>query len=127
MDYTLNITWGQRVHICNMFPIMGSLHEMQISHVMRNILIEAVDASVLAQNGITKNELGNYEIPAKNENRPSEITLNDKSLKLFYDFVEYLSAKKQVPLSFEPIFTLIVETYEESQETEQEPQEPQEP
>lgn len=119
MDYTLNITWGQRVHICNMFPILGSLHEMQISHVMRNILIEAVDAAILAQNGITKNELGNYELPSKNENRPSEITLDDKSLKLFYDFVEYLSEKKQVPLSFEPIFTLVVETYEESQETEQ--------
>lgn len=125
MDYTLNITWGQRVHICNMFPILGSLHEMQISHVMRNILIEAVDAAILAQNGITKNELGNYELPSKNENRPSEITLDDKSLKLFYDFVEYLSAKKQVPLSFEPIFTLVVETYEESQETDQPEQEPQ--
>ena len=128
MDYTLNITWGQRVHICNMFPTVGTLHDMHISHVMRDILIEAVDPAVLAQNGITKNELGEYTLPEKNEKRPSEITLNDNSLKLFYEFVQDLSSKRIVQLAYESIFTLVVETYEESQEsqeTEQPEQEPQ--
>lgn len=125
MEYTLNITWGQRVHICNMFPTIGTLHDMHISHIMRDILIEAVDASVLAQNGITKNELGKYSLPEKNENRPSDITLNDNSLKLFYEFIENLSSKKQVQLAFESIFTLVVKTYEESQETDQPEQEQQ--
>lgn len=126
MEYTLNITWGQRVHICNMFPTIGTLHDMHISHIMRNILIESVDAATLAQNGITKNELGKYSLPEKNENRPSDITLDDNSLKLFYEFIENLSSKKQVQLAFESIFTLVVNTYEESQETDQEEQEPQE-
>ena len=125
MDYTLDITWGQRVHICNMFPTVGTLHDMHISHVMRDILIEAVDAATLATNGITKNELGEYTLPEKNENRPSEITLNDASLKLFYEFVQYLSSKRIVQLAYESIFTLVVETYEESQETDQPEQEPQ--
>lgn len=123
MEYTLNITWGQRVHICNMFPTIGTLHDMHISHIMRDILIEAVDASVLAQNGITKNELGKYSLPEKNEKRPSDITLDDNSLKLFYEFIENLSSKKQVQLAFESIFTLVVKTYEESQETDQPEQE----
>lgn len=126
MEYTLNITWGQRVHLCNQFPIVGTLHDMQISHVMRNILIEAVDAATLAQNGITKDELGVYTIPAKNENRPSEITLNDASLKLFYEFIDDLDKKAKVYLQFESIFTLVVETYEDSLETDQPEQEPQE-
>ena len=108
-----------------MFPTVGTLHDMHISHVMRDILIEAVDAATLATNGITKNELGEYTLPAKNENRPSEITLNDESLKLFYEFIENLSNKKQVQLAYESIFTLVVETYEESQETDQPEQEPQ--
>lgn len=124
MDYTLNITYGQRVHLCNQFPTVGTLHAMQISHVMRNILIEAVDAATLSQNGITKDELGVYIIPAKNENRPSEITLNDASLKLFYEFIDDLDKKANVYLQFESIFTLVVEKYKESQETDQ--QEPQE-
>lgn len=125
MEYTLNITWGQRVHICNMFPTIGSLHDMHISHIMRDILIESVDAATLSQNGITKNELGKYSLPEKNENRPSDITLDDNSLKLFYEFIENLSSKKQVQLAFESIFTLVVNTYEESQETDQPEQEQQ--
>lgn len=125
MEYTLNITWGQRVHLCNMFPTIGTLHDMHISHIMRDILIEAVDASVLAQNGITKNELGKYSLPEKNEKRPSDLTLDDNSLKLFYEFIENLSTKKQVQLAFESIFTLVVKTYEESQETDQPEQEQQ--
>lgn len=126
MDYTFNITWGQRVHLCNQFPIVGTLHEMQISHVMRNILIEAVDAATLSKNGITKDELGVYTIPANKEIRPSEITLNDASLKLFYEFIDDLDKKAKVYLQFESIFTLIVETYEDSLETDQPEQEPQE-
>lgn len=126
MDYTFNITWGQRVHLCNQFPIVGTLHEMQISHVMRNILIEAVDAATLSKNGITKDELGVYTIPANKESRASEITLNDASLKLFYEFIDDLDKKANVYIQFESIFTLVVETYEDSQETEQEEQEPQE-
>lgn len=112
MEYNFNITWGQRVHVCNMFPTVGTLRDMHISRVMRNILIEAVEASDLSQNGITKNELGKYVIPQKNENRPSSITLDEDSLKLFYDFIQDLSQKKQVSIDFESIFTSVVNTYE---------------
>lgn len=129
MEYTLNITWGQRVHICNMFPTVGTLHDMHISRVIRGVLVENESAQVLANLGIVKNEVGMYTIPTKNENRPNDahsITLNDESLKLFYEFVQNLSNKHCVQLEFEPFFSKVVDTYEESQETDQPEQEPQE-
>lgn len=112
MEHTFNITWGQRVHICNLFPTLGSLYDMHVSHIMRGILIESVDAKVLANNGIVKDELGIYIIVEKNEGRASEITLDDESLAMFYEFVKDLDAKRQVPIAFEGIFNTIVETYE---------------
>lgn len=128
MDYTLNINWGQRVKICNLFPTIGTLHDMLISRVIRGVLVENESAQVLANLGIVKNEVGMYTIPTKNENRPNDahsITLNDESLKLFYEFVQNLSNKHCVQLEFEPFFSKVVDTYEESQETEQPEQEPQ--
>lgn len=128
MDYTLNINWGQRVKICNLFPTIGTLHDMHISRVIRGVLVENESAQVLANLGIVKNEVGMYTIPTKNENRPNDahsITLNDESLKLFYEFVQNLSNKHCVQLEFEPFFSNVVETYEESQETDQPEQEPQ--
>lgn len=121
MEYTLNINWGQRVNICNLFPTIGTLHDMHISRVIRGVLVENESAQVLANLGIVKNEVEMYTIPAKNENRPNDahsITLNDESLKLFYEFVQNLSNKRCVQLEFEPFFSNVVETYEDSQQTE---------
>ena len=130
MDYTLNINWGQRVNMCNLFPTIGTLHDMHISRVIRGVLVENESAQVLANMGIVKNEVGMYTIPAKNENRPNDahsITLNDESLKLFYEFVQNLSNNRCVQLEFEPFFSEVVETYEESQQTESEPEDSEEP
>lgn len=130
MEYTLNINWGQRVNICNLFPTIGTLHDMHISRVIRGVLVENESAQVLANLGIVKNEVGLYTIPTKNENRPNDahsITLNDESLKLFYEFVQNLSNKRCVQLEFEPFFSEVVETYEESQQTESEPEDSEEP
>jgi len=127
MEHTLNITWGQRVNICNLFQTIGTLHDMHISRVIRGVLVENESAQVLATNGIEKNEIGMWTIPTKNENRPSSITLDDEALKLFYEFVEDLSEKRCIQLEFEPFFSLVVETYEESQPEQKEPEpEPQE-
>lgn len=130
MDYTLNVNWGQRVNICNLFPTIGTLHDMHISRVIRGVLVENESAQVLANMGIVKNEVGMYTIPAKNENRPNDahsITLNDESLKLFYEFVQNLSNNRCVQLEFEPFFSEVVETYEESQQTEPDPEDSEEP
>ena len=130
MDYTLNINWGQRVNMCNLFPTIGTLHDMHISRVIRGVLVENESAQVLANMGIVKNEVGMYTIPAKNENRPNDahsITLNDESLKLFYEFVQNLSNNRCVQLEFEPFFSEVVETYEESKQTESEPEDSEEP
>lgn len=136
MEYTLNINWGQRVNICNLFPTIGTLHDMHISRVIRGVLVENESAQVLSSLGIVKNEVGMYTIPAKNENRPNDahsITLNDESLKLFYEFVQDLSNKRCVQLEFEPFFSEVVDTYEESllpepgPEQEPEPEDAEEP
>lgn len=130
MDYTLNINWGQRVKICNLFPTIGTLHDMHISRLIRGVLVENESEQVLANMGIVKNEVGMYTIPAKNENRPNDahsITLNDESLKLFYEFVQNLSNNRCVQLEFEPFFSKVVETYEDSQQTESEPEDSEEP
>ena len=91
MEHTLNITWGQRVNICNLFQTIGTLHDMHISRVIRGVLVENESAQVLATNGIEKNEIGMWTIPTKNENRPSSITLDDEALKLFYQSDYYMA------------------------------------
>lgn len=121
----VSITWGQRVHICNYFPKVGTLREMHISRVMRGILVDNASAQELSQNGIVLNELGIYEIPTKNENRPSSISVDDEALDMFHEFIENMSAKRLVPLNFETVFTEIETLWEEHHDNaEQEEPEP---
>ncbi len=119
----VSITWGQRVHICNYFPKVGTLREMHISRVMRGLLIENASAQDLATNGIVLNELGVYEIPAKNENRSSSISVDDEALDMFHEFIDNMSAQRLVPLNFETVFTEIetlwVEHHHDNEEQEQ--------
>lgn len=103
----VEITWGQRVHICNYFPKVGTLREMHISRIMRGLLIENASAQDLATNGIVLNELGVYEIPAKNENRSSSISVDDEALDMFHEFIDNMSAQRLVPVNFETVFTKI--------------------
>lgn len=117
-DFVLDITWGQRVSICNLFRTVGSLPEMHTSRIMRNLLIEGVSAQDLAVNGIERSVFGNYTIPTKNEKRPSSVTLNEEALRAFAGFIRDLSDKEQVHIVHESVFTSVMNKYKELTENE---------
>lgn len=117
-DFVLDITWGQRVSICNLFRTVGALPEMHTSRIMRTILIEGVSAQDLAVNGIDRGIYGNYTIPQKNENRPSSVTLNEEALRAFAGFISDLSDKEQVHIVHESVFTSVMNKYKELTENE---------
>lgn len=113
-NFELSITWGQRVKIFNLFPVVGTLSEMHVSNIMRNVMLGSATAQDLSTNGITLNGLGLYTIPEKNENRPSSITMNEDEIDLFASFILNLSDKRQVHLVHEDVFSRVVEQYKEN-------------
>lgn len=113
-NFDLTITWGQRVKIYNLFPVVGTLTEMHVSNIMRNVMLGSATAQDLATNGITLNGLGMYTIPEKNENRPSSITMNENEIDLFASFILNLSDKRQVHLAHEDVFSRVIEQYNEN-------------
>ena len=112
-DFLLDITWGQRVSICNLFRTVGSLPEMHTSRIMRTILIEGASAQDLSTNGIERGVNGNYTIPTKNENRASSVTLNEEALRAFAGFISDLSEKKQGHIVHESVFTAVMNKFKE--------------
>lgn len=110
-DFILPITWGDRVSICNLFQTVGSLEEMQISRMMRTILIEGEPASELQKNGIQRFSTGTYYIAEKNENRESSVTLNEVELRAFASFIKDLSDKRQVHIVHEDVFSAVMEKF----------------
>lgn len=117
-NFVLDITWGQRVSICNLFRTVGSLPEMHTSRIMRTILIEGASAQDLSANGIDRGVNGNYTIPQKNENRASSVTLNEEALRAFAGFISDLSDKKQVHIVHESVFTAVMNKFKELTENE---------
>lgn len=113
-NFELSITWGQRVKIYNLFPVVGTLSEMHVSNIMRNVMLGSATAQDLSTNGITLNGLGLYTIPEKNENRPSSITMNEDEIDLFASFILNLSDKRQVHLVHEDVFSRVIEQYNEN-------------
>lgn len=113
-NFELSITWGQRVKIYNLFPVVGTLAEMHVSNIMRNVMLGSATAQDLSTNGITLNGLGLYTIPEKNENRPSSITMNEDEIDLFASFILNLSDKRQVHLVHEDVFSRVIEQYNEN-------------
>ena len=112
-NFDLSITWGQRVKIYNLFPVVGTLSEMHVSNIMRNVLMGSATANDLAEHGITLNGLGLYTIPAKNENRQSSIIMNESEIDLFASFILNLSDKRQVHLAHEDVFARVIDKYNE--------------
>lgn len=106
MAHTINIKWGKRCNIANMFPTIGTLEDMHRSLVIRGILVDNIGAQAMAEHGITQNALGKWET-AKPQ-RDSEFELEDEEVILFASFIEDLSAKKQIPMVFADVFTTIV-------------------
>lgn len=113
-NFDLTITWGQRVKIYNLFPVVGTLAEMHVSNIMRNVMLGSATAQDLSTNGITLNGLGMYTIPEKNENRPSSITMNENEIDLFASFILNLSDKRQVHLAHEDVFSRVIAQYNEN-------------
>lgn len=89
-----------------MFPTIGTLEEMNRSLVIRGILVENISAQEMSEHGITQNALGKWET-AKPQ-RDSEITLKDEDVLLFASFIDDLSSRRQVPMSFADVFTAVV-------------------
>lgn len=119
MNHTVAITWGQRVHMCNAMPMIGSITEMRTSRIVRYALMDSATEQELAVNGISKNELGEWTIPAKNEGRPSEITLDDQAVNLFSLHILSMSRNKQIPYEWEQVFSAILALSNEAQEVTQ--------
>lgn len=118
MAHKINIKWGKRCNIANMFPTIGTLEEMHRSLVIRGILVEKIDAKDMSTHGITQNPLGKWET-AKPE-RDSEITLEDEDVLLFASFINDLSSRRQVPMAFADVFTDVVNIAKEITPAEEE-------
>lgn len=112
-NFELQIKWGMRVKICNLFPLVGTLQEMHTSRIMRNLLVEGEDARVLSTNGITLLESGLYDIAKKNEDRDSSITMNLETLSLFKSFINQLSNSRQIHISYEETFSNVMSLWEQ--------------
>lgn len=93
------------MNIANMFPTIGSLEEMYRSMVIRGKLVENVSAQDMATHGITQNPLGKWE--TAKPDRDSTMSMSDDEILLFDSFIKDLSKKKQVPLIFADVFSVI--------------------
>ena len=97
-----------RCRFYNTQPQYGDLETARESRIIRYELIDKLSVEQLVSRGISKNELGQYQVTSEKENEETDMTLSNESLEAFKGYINTQSNKKMIYYADEPLFSSIL-------------------